>query len=145
MSMRARVKNVKVSARYPKWLQKEDSPSKRARERDGNVCRDCGIEQYAIVYNPTTGIPHINYLHGSHVHFLDPDYQVCEPIEDQKLRPRCPSCHRKYDLFYEQREREVNHQCKLHQIALEQELLTGRFTYIEKPTTFIMQRFMHVD
>ena len=64
------------------------------------------------------------FLHAAHVHPLDPD--PVEPIEGQRLRTRCASCHGSYDADWKERQAEVDHQITLHGIPL---------------SRFIMQRF----
>lgn len=109
---------------YPRWMH-QDSPANQCRERDGLKCWDCGIEQYTILIGSTSGAPYILYLHAAHVHYLDPD--PVSPIDGQRLRARCPRCHRLYDMHWERRAEEVEHQCRLHGILLERQFVQNRF------------------
>lgn len=109
---------------YPKWMNKQDSPSELCRQRDGLVCVDCGIAQYTQLTS-ASGAPYFVYLHASHLHQLDPD--PVEPIENQRLRARCPRCHRIYDMYWQRRAEEVEHQVTLHEILRERQMPTSRY------------------
>lgn len=110
---------------YPKWMNKQDSPPELCRQRDGLVCVDCGIAQYTQLTS-ANGAPYFVYLHASHLHQLDPD--PVEPIDGQRLRARCPRCHRIYDMYWQRRTEEVEHQVTLHEILRERVAPTKRFT-----------------
>lgn len=108
---------------YPNW-QHQDSPARQAKDRDGNQCVDCGAQDRTIAIN-AAGEIYMRYLHAAHVHPLDPDPVL--PISGQRLRARCPRCHRLYDLHWKQRAAEVEHQCRLHRILLERHFIANRF------------------
>lgn len=122
-----RKRQKQKAAIYPKWGHQE-SPANQCRERDGLACFDCGVEQYTILISATTGAPYILYLHASHLHPLDPD--PVEPIEGQRLRARCPRCHRLYDMDWQRREDETEHQRRLHGILVDR-FFMKRFTEIQ--------------
>lgn len=113
MSMRLRQKQRPDL--YPKWQRKKNSPARQAKARDGWVCVDCGKSDREV-YTNEDGELCIRYLHGGHLHPLDPDYWQVEPIEGQRLRARCPRCHRIYDIHWRTRQEEVDHQCRMHGI-----------------------------
>ena len=115
---------------YPNWQKRKrrKSTPQLCRERDNNRCIDCGAE-HRTTYTNAEGEPSMYFLHASHLHRLDPEYWTTAPINGQKVRTRCPRCHRRYDLYWKRRAEEAEHQRRLHQI------LIGRF---------IEQRFMQV-
>jgi hypothetical protein len=106
---------------YPVWLRKVESPAKRCKERDGMQCVDCGAQDRTLAEN-AQGEPYMLYLHAAHLHPLDPD--PVEPIAGQRLRARCPRHHRCYDLHWQRREAEVEHQRTMHAIARDQFFFT---------------------
>ncbi len=112
-----------------KWLSKKDSPARQAKKRDGNVCVDCGQVDRLLILDEAGQPHHIEYLHGAHIHPLDPDFSQVEPIENQRLRARCPRCHGRYDHYWRQREAEVAHQVTLHSILLHR-FIMSRFTCV---------------
>ncbi|HEX7736999.1 MAG TPA: hypothetical protein VF458_19295 [Ktedonobacteraceae bacterium] len=126
MSMRKRQK-AKQNL-YPKW-GKQDSPARLAKDRDNWQCVDCHIDDRTLVLDEQGNPRYILYLHASHLSSLDPDYWRTEPIEGQRMRARCPRCHRLYDLYWQAREAEVEHQRRLHRILIDR---------------FFQQRFMRV-
>jgi hypothetical protein len=72
---------------------------------------------------------HILYLHAAHINKLDPMYAETEPIEDERLRAMCPSCHRTYDLHWQ----EIEHELLLHRILLDRRFeswFMTRFTQV---------------
>ncbi len=113
---------------YPHWRSKKDSPAVLAKERDGWQCVDCGRKHRSLDVN-AEGLPTMIFIHAAHIHPLDPDYQCIEPIDSQRLRARCASCHGRYDAYWRQRQAELAHQVAMHHI------LMGRF---------LMQRFLTV-
>lgn len=116
---------------YPHWMRRKrkKSPSQLCRERDQSLCVDCGAE-HRTTYINKNGELSMYFLHASHLHMLDPEYWLTEPIEDQRLKTRCPRCHRIYDLHWKRRQVEVDHQRLLHSILINR---------------FLMNRFLHVD
>ncbi len=132
MSMRVRVKTHQK--RYPKWLHKKDSPTKLAKERDGNKCVTCGVADRTLVTDEEGNPRYILYLHGAHVNLLDPQYEKTEPLGGERLLAMCPSCHRTYDLYWEAREEELEHQRRLHRALLDR-----------RYEGWIMDRFMRVQ
>jgi uncharacterized C2H2 Zn-finger protein len=120
---------------YPNWLRK-DSPAKQAKERDGWICIDCGRANRTI-YTNAQGELSIVFLHGAHVHRLDPD--PVAPIEGQRLRARCPRCHRIYDIRWKRREEAVEHEWRKHATLIERKRC-------QQGTIFdhFMQRFTQV-
>jgi hypothetical protein len=131
MSMRVRVKTHKK--RYPRWMHK-DSPTKLAKQRDGNKCVFCGVADRTLITDEQGDPLYILYLHGGHLSPLDPWFYKVEPIEGERLRAMCPSCHRKYDLHWGAREEEVEHQRRMHRILLDR-----------RYEGWIMDRFMRVQ
>jgi hypothetical protein len=111
--MRIRMKTKKRL--YPHWRRKKLSPAMLAKERDGNVCVECGVPNRSLAYN-AEGEPYILYLHASHLSYLDP-YPI-DPIEGQRLRARCPHCHGCYDAKWRRREEAFEHQRRLHCIGI---------------------------
>lgn len=98
MSMRIRQKTHKHL--YPRWQQKE-SPARQVKIRDGLACVDCLVADRTLVLDEDGNPSHLIYLHAGHVHPLDPDFKRIEPIDGQRMRARCPRCHRRYDLKWE--------------------------------------------
>lgn len=117
MSMRLRV--PKLPELYPNWQKKMDSPTRQAKIRDGLRCVDCGVADRTLITDELGQPRYILYLHGAHVNPLDPDWLNVEPIDGQRLRARCPRCHRLYDLFWAARSEEVDHQRRMHGILLD--------------------------
>jgi hypothetical protein len=115
---------------YPCWEKKHDSPPDLCRQRDGMKCVDCGVEQFTLRVS-ANGTPYLVYLHGAHVNPLDPDYDRVEPIEGQRLRARCATCHARYDNYWKARLEELAHQRKLHAILLARFFIMRRFTQVE--------------
>ena len=111
MSMRLRQKTQPHI--YPRWSNTQQSPARLCKERDGKHCVDCGVEDRALALN-ANGEAYFLYLHAAHIHALDPD--PVKPIDGQRLRARCPRCHRLYDMHWRARQQEVDHQCRLHGI-----------------------------
>ena len=130
MSMRVRRKQD--PQHYPNWMKK-NSPARRAKARDNNRCIVCGIEDRTLVVDHKSRPDFIIYLHAAHISYLDPTYELVEPIEGEVLRAMCPKHHREYDAVWKPREEEVEHQCAMHGI-LRARALTG----------FFMDRFTHV-
>ncbi len=124
--MRERVKTRR--GLYPHWRRKQDSPALLAKERDGWRCVDCGREHRSIDVN-AEGLPTMIFMHAAHVHPLDPDYEVVEPIEGQRLRSRCASCHGSYDAYWKERQAELDHQIVMHRTLI---------------SRFVMHRFLAV-
>jgi hypothetical protein len=114
---------------YPNWRKKKESPAKQAKKRDGNHCIFCGAEDRQLTTN-RDGELCIRYLYAGHLHILDPLYWQTEPIEGQRLRAMCPTCHGTYDQYWKRRAEEVEHQRRLHQILISQ---------------WLMQRFLEVQ
>ena len=132
MSMR-----VRTSQRpdlYRNWQKKTDSPTKQAKVRDGLVCVDCGVADRTLITDELGQPLYILYLHGAHVHPLVPDFYCVEPIDGQRLRARCPKCHRHYDLKWEARAVESEHQASLHRILIARWL----------PSPWLARRFLEV-
>lgn len=125
--MRSRVKTHQSI--YPNWQRKEDSPSRRAKLRDGLVCVDCGIADRTLITDEQGAARYLIYLHAAHINPLDPEYNQVEPIDGQRLRARCPRCHRLYDLLWQARAEEVEHQRRMHGI-LRDRWLMQRFTEV---------------
>lgn len=73
--------------KYPQNWRSEIVP--RIKERAGNKCEFCGIENYAIKPNGTKVVLTIAHLdHDSQNH----------NISDDRLAALCQACHLKYDL-----------------------------------------------
>ncbi|HLI07059.1 MAG TPA: hypothetical protein VKV40_10880 [Ktedonobacteraceae bacterium] len=117
--MRERMKTHQ--ALYPPWCKK-DSPATLAKERDGWRCIDCGRGQRTTYRNADDQLSMV-FLHAAHIHPLDPDYEQVEPIEGQRLRARCASCHRRYDSYWKERQAEVEHQITMHHRLLSRFLI----------------------
>ncbi|HEU5377548.1 MAG TPA: hypothetical protein VFV38_19165 [Ktedonobacteraceae bacterium] len=132
MSMRARRRSHKNL--YPKWSSKQNSPSRRVKERDGNKCVQCGVEDRTLITDKAGQPLYVLYLHAAHVNLLDPQYQDIEPIEDQVLIALCPRCHRIYDLYWQERAAELEHQRAMHHILLSRWL----------PNEWLQKRFLEV-
>jgi len=116
---------------YPHWQKrkrKKSSPQ-LCRERDNNRCVDCSAV-HRTVYINAAGELSMYFLHASHLHKLDPEHWMIEPIEGQRLQTRCPRCHRIYDVYWKRRQVEVEHQRVLHTILLERAFIMGRFTRV---------------
>lgn len=124
--MRERIKTKR--SLYPNWRHKKDSPASLAKERDGWRCVDCGRQQRSVDVN-AEGLPTMIFLHAAHVHPLDPDYERIEPIDGQRLRSRCASCHGSYDSYWRERQAELEHQCNMHH-ALVRRFILQRFLTI---------------
>jgi len=131
MSMRVREKTHKQL--YPKW-SRQNSPARRAKERDNNQCIQCGVADRTLILDEAGQPLYVLYLHAAHINPLDPQFEDIEPIEDQRLRAMCPRCHRIYDLYWQQREEELEHQRRMHQILLERWL----------PSEWLQKRFLEV-
>jgi hypothetical protein len=117
--MSMRVRTPRRPDLYPNWQKKTDSPTKQAKIRDGQHCVDCGVADRTLIADELGQPRYILYLHGAHLHPLDPWFYQIEPIEGQRLRARCPRCHRIYDLHWAARAEEVEHQRRLHGILLD--------------------------
>lgn len=124
--MRERMKTRQ--ALYPHWRKKKDSPARLSKERDGWCCVDCGRGQRTLCRNADGQLSMI-FLHAAHVHPMDPDYEVVEPIEGQRLRSRCASCHGAYDAYWRERQAELDHQITMHRTLV---------------SRFLMHRFLAV-
>lgn len=131
MSMRLRQK--KHADIYPNW-KKKNSPARRAKIRDGLRCVTCGVAEKTLVLDELGQPDHIIYLHAAHLCPLDPQYDQVEPIEGQRLRAMCPSCHGAYDAYWRPRWDEVEHQRNLHGILLARWL----------PSSWLSKRFLEV-
>jgi hypothetical protein len=116
MSMRQRVKTHEE--RYPHWLKKA-SPAKLAKIRDKMHCVACGVEDRTLVLDDQGKPHHIIYLHAAHISYLDAQFEKTEPIDGERLRAMCPTCHGAYDAYWKPREAEAEHEARLHQILLE--------------------------
>lgn len=114
MSMRVREKTHKKL--YPHW-SRQDSPARQCKARDGYKCVVCGIEDRTLVY--VDGEPHhFMYLYAAHMCPLDPQYELIEPIEDQRLQAMCPRHAREYDVYWKPRWEAFEHERRLHGILL---------------------------
>lgn len=113
-------------ALYPHWRKRKDSPAVLAKERDGWCCIDCGRGQRTL-YTNAEGQLSMVFLHAAHCHELDPD--PVEPIEGQRLRARCASCHGSYDAYWKERQAELDHQIVMHRTLI---------------SRFVMHRFLRV-
>jgi hypothetical protein len=127
MSMRVRQKSHRKL--YPHWGSKQESPAKRAKERDGNQCVRCHVADRTLILDEQGQPRYILYLHAAHLSPLDPEYWRVEPIEGQRLRAMCPSCHRLYDLHWQEREQVTEHQRGLHAI-LRHRWILNRFLQV---------------
>ncbi len=132
MSMRVRVKTHEEL--YPKWKNKQDSPARRAKERDGNQCVQCGVEDRTLITDEAGQPLYVLYLHAAHVHPCDPQFADIEPIEGQVLMALCPRCHRIYDIYWRERTAELEHQRTMHSILLQRWL----------PNEWLQKRFLEV-
>lgn len=101
---------------YPNWQKKIDSPTRLAKIRDGQRCVDCDVADRTLITDELGQPLYILYLHGAHLHPLDPEFYRVEPIDGQRLRARCPRCHGRYDHKWKRRAEEVEHQRLLHSI-----------------------------
>jgi hypothetical protein len=129
--MRQRVKTHKK--RYPKWLRKA-SPARLAKIRDKMHCVACGVEDRTLVLDEQGKPRYIIYLHAAHISYLDPQFALTEPIEGERLRAMCPTCHGAYDAHWKPREAEAEHEARLHQILLSRWL----------PDAWLQKRFLEV-
>jgi hypothetical protein len=131
MSMRVRQKQRPDL--YPHWSHK-DSPAKQAKERDNNVCVACGVADRTLKLDEQGNPHHFIYLHAAHISYLDPQFAKTEPINGERLRAMCPSCHGAYDATWKPREAEAEHEARLHRILLSRWL----------PDAWLQKRFLEV-
>ncbi len=110
MSMRERVKQSPDL--YPNWRKrKQENPKFLCKERAGWRCEKCGVAHRAILKN-ADGEKYMCYLAAAHVHKLDSVQP--EPIDGQRLRALCPTCHGVYDYYWRERAKELAHQLRMH-------------------------------
>jgi hypothetical protein len=122
--------------KYPDWLKRKrrKSTPQLCRERDNNKCVDCPAI-HRTTYTNAEGEPSMYFLHASHLSKLDPEYYQLTPINGQRVKTRCPKCHRVYDIYWKAREAELEHQRILHEII---------FTRRKFESSFLARRFMTV-
>jgi hypothetical protein len=74
--------------KYPPNWRSEIVP--RIKERDGNCCKFCGIENYTVKTNGTKVVLTIAHL--------DHDSKNND-VADERLAALCQACHLRYDLW----------------------------------------------
>ncbi len=130
MSMRVRRKELEDL--YPDWGKKDSAP-RICKERDGNKCVRCHVQDRTLILDGNGQPRYILYLHAAHLSYLDPWYYKVKPIDGQRTRAMCPSCHKRYDNYWERREERVEHERRKHAIVCERQVaaawpwLTRRF------------------
>jgi hypothetical protein len=108
-----RERRKRYPRRYPKWPQ----TSALCRKRAGDRCEFCGVAQWTLTTSKR-GKPCLIYLVASHIHRLDPEYWRRQPINRQRLRCLCPTCHGTYDAEYRRREQQQQEAAEHRELAL---------------------------